>query len=594
MSFETYLTNTNWAGNFSIDSGCLKFTNSNGKAFLISIKDLKRSLRAIYIHSKKIAASLSDDWTYNEDRFRPAFSPSLSSIKDNTVATNLGSQTPNTINALALYAGYMLGRPIETQQVASRMLQKENLESLFSNKEKFRVWLGRKNLAPKSIDSYIGGIDGLLSNACGRLIFGIDDLETFEYTKREIEANADYVSTDQKGNGMYSAALNNYKQFLKDRIPSSGLIRLEPNFSSESAPIAQSLLTKPFTILTGASGTGKTRLAESLAKSYACGDESRYAVVAVGADWTDNRHVLGFVNHLRELPLYQSTPVLDLLLHADAHTDVPHFLVLDEMNLSHVERYFADFLSAMERPDGALDLHGAGAGDDTRLPRFDGDPVGVPRRLAFPKNLFVIGTVNVDETTYMFSPKVLDRANVIEFRMTDSDLGNFLTGDGSYPETEPATEEQAKSFLAAAQNRELEALPMMEEISGLLKEVFALMAKARFEFGYRATGEVIRYLKICRTLATDKTAWDDGGWKQDFDHQILQKLLPRLHGGMGRMGPLLTGLGHFCHGSALPAQARIDSLASLDKNTARFPKSFAKISVMAEVLREEQFVSFIC
>jgi hypothetical protein len=375
---------------------------------------------------------------------------------------------------------------------------------------------------------------------------------------------------------------------------SENITTVESNAALSDSLLFHSLLTKPFAILTGASGTGKTRLAERLAKCYACGDESRYTVVAVGADWTDNRHVLGFVNHLRELPLYQSTPVLDLLLNAEAHKNVPHFLVLDEMNLSHVERYFADFLSAMERPNGTFDLHGASAGDDTKLPRYEGDTLGVPGRLAFPKNLFVIGTVNVDETTYMFSPKVLDRANVIEFRMNEADLRNFLDGDGSYPDTAPANEEQAASFLATAQNKDLESLPMIKDVSGLLEEIFALMARARFEFGYRATGEVIRYLKICRTLATDKTAWDDGGWKQDFDKQILQKLLPRLHGGMGRMGPLLTGLGHFCHGAAMPAQARIDSLASLDGNTARFTKSFAKISVMAEVLREEQFVSFIC
>jgi len=366
--------------------------------------------------------------------------------------------------------------------------------------------------------------------------------------------------------------------------------------SNSFHPLLQALLTKPFAILTGASGTGKTRLAESLAKSYACGDTSRYAVVAVGADWTDNRHVLGFVNHLREidgLSSYQSTPVLDLLLHADAESEVPHFLVLDEMNLSHVERYFADFLSAMERPDGRLNLHNSGA-DAAKLPRYQGDTGRVPRSMLFPKNLFVIGTVNVDETTYMFSPKVLDRANVIEFRMSDKDLDLFLQGDGTYPETQAATEEQASAFLAAAKEKELDPLPIMATASDHLKKIFALMEKARFEFGYRATGEVIRYLKICRAHAVDQTAWDGAGWLQDFDHQILQKLLPRLHGGMGRMGPLLTGLGHFCHGTALPPQARIDSLESLDPSTARFPKSFAKISSMAEVLREEQFVSFIC
>jgi MoxR-like ATPase len=367
-----------------------------------------------------------------------------------------------------------------------------------------------------------------------------------------------------------------------------------------NTPLAQSLLTKPFAILTGASGTGKTRLAESLAKHYTGGDESRYSVVAVGADWTDSRHVLGFVNHLRpvitaegELPLYQSTPVLDLLLRATAAENLPHFLVLDEMNLSHVERYFADFLSAMERPKGALELHSSGSNELTRLPRFKDDDTGVPRRLPFPRNLFVIGTVNVDETTYMFSPKVLDRANVIEFRMSPQDLANFLSGDGSYPEAGEASASELQAFLALAKEKELEALPVMDEVKTHLAAIFSLMEKARFEFGYRAASEVIRYLKICRHLSDEKAAWDENGWVADLDTQILQKLLPRLHGGMGRMGPLLTGLGHLCHGTQVPPPARLDSLASLDGD-GLFPRSLRKIRSMANVLRDEQFVSFIC
>src|SRR5205823_4057895 len=92
---------------------------------------------------------------------------------------------------------------------------------------------------------------------------------------------------------------------------------------------------------------------------------------------------------------------LDLLLHAQVNLDQPHFLILDEMNLSHVERYFSDILSALESGE-PLALH---SGND--------DIEKVPPRLALPANLFIVGTVNVDETTYMFSPKVLDRANVL-------------------------------------------------------------------------------------------------------------------------------------------------------------------------------------
>jgi hypothetical protein len=131
-----------------------------------------------------------------------------------------------------------------------------------------------------------------------------------------------------------------------------------------------SLLAKPFLILTGNSGTGKTKLAELFTHWLCRGASSQFVLVPVGADWSDNRNVLGFVNHLcltkaREtgsevdLPIYQTTKILDLLLEAARQENArkPFFLILDEMNLSHVERYFADFLSTMESTDGRLLLH---------------------------------------------------------------------------------------------------------------------------------------------------------------------------------------------------------------------------------------------
>ena len=101
---------------------------------------------------------------------------------------------------------------------------------------------------------------------------------------------------------------------------------------------------------------------------------------------------------------YMKSNALKLILEAGKpeNKDKPFFLILDEMNLSHVERYFADFLSAMESKE-EIPLHDS---EDEKI---------IPQSIEIPKNLFVIGTVNVDETTYMFSPKVLDRANVIEF-----------------------------------------------------------------------------------------------------------------------------------------------------------------------------------
>ncbi|MBZ0213240.1 MAG: hypothetical protein K8H99_05520, partial [Nitrospirae bacterium] len=124
-------------------------------------------------------------------------------------------------------------------------------------------------------------------------------------------------------------------------------------------------------------------------------------LVPVGADWTGNENLLGYPDGI-DAQVYRSTPILDFVLRACDDPDRPYFLILDEMNLSHVERYFADFLSAMESGEGMIPLY---QGQDRKADR------DIPQTLHLPRNLFVIGTVNVDETTYMFSPKVLDRAN---------------------------------------------------------------------------------------------------------------------------------------------------------------------------------------
>ena len=113
---------------------------------------------------------------------------------------------------------------------------------------------------------------------------------------------------------------------------------------------------------------------------------------------------------------------LQLIIDAnkEENQNKPYFLILDEMNLSHVERYFADFLSVMESKD-KFKLHSDKVNEKSK----------VPYELDWPKNLFVVGTVNIDETTYMFSPKVLDRANTIEFRLSDDDLRTFIDSDVS-------------------------------------------------------------------------------------------------------------------------------------------------------------------
>lgn len=406
---------------------------------------------------------------------------------------------------------------------------------------------------------------------------------------------------------------------LQTTLPKTSPFRLSGNLDSRSTELA--LLTKPFTILTGASGTGKTKLAESLAKCLRnhknISKASNIAIIPVGADWTDNRNVLGFVNHLRDtgpegskLPIYQSTPVLDLLLEArkQVNKNTPYFLILDEMNLSHVERYFADFLSAMEQGHGVLQLHSEGPrdGEQFTLPRYDNDPDGVPRSISYPDNLYVIGTVNIDETTYMFSPKVLDRANVIEFKVEHDGISDFLDKPGNYPEIKKADDGQAQAFHELGmqtRDRALACLPKASEgedkkvhdhVQTHLLALFGIMQAGRFEFAYRTAKEVMNYMSVCRHLSEDKNEWDTASWKSDLDDQILQKILPKLHGSIGRVGPLLASLADYCHqGKAVDEAKVLKMILELDPDDAEFKKSFTKLQSMILTLLDEQFVSFI-
>lgn len=313
--------------------------------------------------------------------------------------------------------------------------------------------------------------------------------------------------------------------------------------------LAASLLTKRFLILTGLSGSGKTKLAHAFA-AWIAENAEQYRVVAVGADWTTNENLLGYQDALRpEIYRKPTNGALELMLRARDDSERPYFLILDEMNLSHVERYFADMLSAIESGE-PIALHSAAVD----LPGGDGDTVLVPSRLALPKNLFILGTVNVDETTYMFSPKVLDRANVIEFRATADQIGDFL----SHPQRIDMDALAGKGagfggvFVAAAAGDapSLAELPTTIHGNGMqcaadlkarMVEAFKALAPIGAEFGFRTAFEISRFVAFHAMLTGP-------GWKfsDALDAQVYQKLMPKLHGSERRLGPVLKTLEAFC------------------------------------------------
>ena len=181
-----------------------------------------------------------------------------------------------------------------------------------------------------------------------------------------------------------------------------------------------SLATKRLVLLTGLSGSGKTRLALAFGQWLG---RDRYKIVAVRPDWTGPDALLGYENQLslaRDDGYAWVVPeTLRFMLRAAKDPSHPYLLLLDEMNLAHVERYFADVLSGIESGEDIL----------PNLVETNGEWRSATKdRLPLPDNLFVVGTVNIDETTYMFSPKVLDRANTLEFRVLTEDLNGGGAG----------------------------------------------------------------------------------------------------------------------------------------------------------------------
>lgn len=337
---------------------------------------------------------------------------------------------------------------------------------------------------------------------------------------------------------------------------------------------AFSLMSKRFLILSGLAGSGKTQLALAFANAL-IEDETQLCVVPVGADWTNREPLLGFPNALQEgLYVKPESGVLDLLIEANKKENKakPYFLVLDEMNMSYVERYFADFLSSMES-------HKA-------MPLWKGFSDEVPQTICLPDNLFIIVTINVDETTYMFSPKVLDRANVIEFKISPDEMDLFLR------EMKPIDREcinykaadMAANFVSIAESKDLAD---DKEIRETLTSFFKDLKAVNSEFGYRSATEIYRFVSHAQTN-------DDTEKKMTLaeiiDCAVVQKLLPKLHGSRKKLDKTLNTLWKECFDDE--AQKETTSISADKVEKAKYKLTADKIQRMYESAMANGFTSF--
>jgi hypothetical protein len=251
-----------------------------------------------------------------------------------------------------------------------------------------------------------------------------------------------------------------------------------------------------FIILRGVSGTGKSRLVSALAKAVYGSphvDSPYLTIVEVRPDWTDGSSVLGHYDPIGRR--YVRTPFLDALIAADEarkaapDSSAPFFVCLDEMNLARVEYYLAECLTAMESGN-ALSL-------DTRW------DANLPRSLRWPSNVYLFGTINIDESTLRVSDKVLDRAQVIDTSDIDllPQLARWL--DSTVALT-PQERDRARSMLANTWN--------------ILRNVNA-------HFGFRAAKAVVRFVDEAKASSGGALTLDDA-----IDAQLVQKILVKLRG----------------------------------------------------------------
>lgn len=327
-----------------------------------------------------------------------------------------------------------------------------------------------------------------------------------------------------------------------------------------------SLKTKPFVILSGISGTGKTKIVQWFAESLGATEENgQFTLIPVRPDWSDSSDLLGYVNLQGE---FQERPLIKVLEAADSNPNRPYFVVLDEMNLARVEYYFSDFLSVIESRKWK----------DGKIVTSPVLPESITNKhITIPSNVYIIGTVNMDETTHPLSKKVLDRANTIEFNTVNLDYFNFLM-DMEEKEAEIVSNSSLATKYLHLKECFKENEDLVRNISTILIEINKTLESVGAQVGYRIRDEICFYM-----------AYNEKGkllsFDEALDYQIYQKILPRLAGSDGRTEEVLKELYVLC------ANEEYDS-GNNDTSYAKYPRSANKLSHMLRRFEYDGFTSF--
>ena len=345
-----------------------------------------------------------------------------------------------------------------------------------------------------------------------------------------------------------------------------------------------SLKSKPFVILAGTSGTGKTRLVKLFAEAIgATTSNGRYKMVSVRPDWSDSSDLFG---HVDLNGTFIPGAILDFVKSAEQDRSHPYFLCLDEMNLARVEYYLSDFLSIIETRDFNSDA--IVSEPLVPLSYYGGDTTAINTygNVSFPENLYVVGTVNMDETTFPFSRKVLDRANTIEFSYVDLNTPIDTTSE------EMQSLDLENDFLKTKYLLLVQCAGQNEAVSDyclILQTINRILQDANAQVGYRVRDEIVFYLLNNKEfgLLSENEA---------MDYEIMQKILPRIQGSSASIKNLLCDLFRVCAGDyeGLKTESDLSSkmIKAAQSSDCKYPKSAQKIAFMVRRFEEDGFTSY--
>lgn len=376
-------------------------------------------------------------------------------------------------------------------------------------------------------------------------------------------------------------------------------------------PYITAIKSKPFLLLAGISGSGKSRIVRELAR--ACWDDGseeyeaqkpkNFEMVQVKPNWHDSSELIGYVSRVSGKPVFEAGDFLKFVAKAWENPEVPFFLCLDEMNLAPVEQYFAEYLSVVEsrKADGNgvittdpilkkcdeqwyFDLTAKLTNDDEIRARFNKDGICIPQ------NLIVVGTVNMDETTFSFSRKVLDRAMTIE--MNEVDLYGGLTD-----RHEKIGKLEAGNLIGTVvegvdvykNNKDV-----CEKVINYLKVINANLEGTPFKVAYRTRNEFLLY--VVNNLPYNKE--EDGSEitqkeiiARALDEITSMKILSRIEGDETKIGNLLEQLREIISGQ-LKTISDIENSATKNEEGKAYSISLAKLKEMEKRLKTSGYTSF--